>query len=348
VRIADLRTEKASDVGLGVGVDLTRPLRSAMAGALERREQVILFLNRRGFAPVLWCSACGETVRCDRCAVSLTLHKRIDKLACHMCGREAAVPESCPKCGGPRPRFLGAGTERIEQLMWRVFPKARVARMDSDTTIARGSHEAILERFGRGDLDILVGTQMIAKGLDIPSVTVVGVVNADATLHIPEFNSGERAFQLVAQVAGRAGRGAVKGEVIVQTALPGHPAITCAAKHDFEAFARGELAERERNRYPPFTRLARVLVEDLDEERVKRAAAEAADLFRRDRAPGVDILGPAPAPIAKIKGKHRWHFLLRCDPPAALEAIRGRLVDAAFGSFGGLHATVDVDPLTTL
>ena len=348
VRIADLRLEKAKDLGLGAGVEMTRPLRSAIAGALERKEKVILFLNRRGFAPVLWCSNCGKTVSCSRCAISLTLHKRIEKMVCHMCAREAAVPQQCPSCGAARPRFLGAGTERIEQLMLRAFPKAHVARMDSDTTIARGSHEAILDRFRHGNIDVLVGTQMIAKGLDIAEVTVVGVVNADATLHIPEYHSSERAFQLVAQVAGRAGRAAAGGQVIVQTALPTHPAIECAARHDFEGFARGELAERERHRYPPFVRLVRVLVEDAREERAKLAIEEAVAPFRNGAFEGIEVLGPVPAPIPKIKGKLRWHFLLRCDPPARLEAARERLAELALRSFGGVRASVDVDPSSTL
>lgn len=348
VRIADLRHEKPKDLGLGAGVDLTRALRNAIAGALERKEKVILFLNRRGFAPVLWCSACGKTVGCTRCAVSLTLHQRIGKLVCHLCGRETAVPAACPACGGPRPRFLGSGTERIEQLMWRVFPKAHVARMDSDTTLARGSHESILERFRGEEVDILVGTQMIAKGLDIREVSVVGVVNADSTLHVPEFQAAERTFQLVAQVAGRAGRGTVKGDVIVQTALPSHPAIACAVKHDFEAFARGELEERRRHRYPPFTRLARVLFEHRDAARVKAAAEAAALRIEGGRFPGIDVLGPAPAPIERIQGKARWHFLVRCDPREAFTAVLGALQDVAFGSFAGLRATVDVDPASAL
>jgi primosomal protein N' (replication factor Y) len=245
-------------------------------------------------------------------------------------------------------RFIGAGTERIEQLMWRAFPDAHVARMDSDTTIARGSHEAILGKFRRGDVDILVGTQMIAKGLDIAEVTVVGVVDADATLHIPEFNSAERAFQLVAQVAGRAGRSAKGGEVFVQTALPEHPAIVCASRHDFETFARGELAERERYKYPPFARLVRVLAEDKDEARARAAIDAAAELLRSAAARGVELLGPQAAPIAKIKSKYRFHLLLRCDPPESLAAARPALLDLAFRTLGGVRLAIDVDPLSTL
>ncbi|MFN0205106.1 MAG: primosomal protein N' [Planctomycetota bacterium] len=348
VRIADLRKDRAREIKTGAGVSMTLPLKLAIEKALAKKERVILFLNRRGYAPVLWCSACGQTVQCSRCAVSLTFHRKIEKLVCHMCAREAMLPAACPNCKESRPRLLGAGTERIEQLVWKNFPKAHVARMDSDTTVARGSHEAILDKFNKGEIDILVGTQMIAKGLDVPEVTVVGVVDADAALHIPEFNSSERTFQLVAQVAGRAGRSAAGGEVFVQTSMPDHPAIIYAARHDFESYAKLELVQRRQYRYPPFVRLVRVLVEDAREQKVKDAITQLAERFSSFSAKGVELLGPQPAPIARIKGEYRYHLLLRCDPPEAIEGIRGLLLDVALKTTGGLRATVDVDPASTM
>lgn len=348
VRIADLRHERARELNLGSNILMTRPLRLAIERAISKKQRVILFLNRRGFAPVLWCSGCGATIQCSRCAVSLTFHHRIEKLACHLCGREAPIPTECPLCGIPKPRLLGAGTERIEQLVSKAFRDAHVARMDSDSTIARGSHEEILDRFRAGEIDILVGTQMIAKGLDVPEVTVVGVVDADATLHIPEYTSSERTFQLVAQVSGRAGRSAHGGEVFVQTSMPDHPAIACAARHDFITFATSELAEREKHRYPPFVRFVRVLGEHLREDRAQEAVTAAADIIKNRAAAGVELLGPQPAPIRKIKGLTRWHFLLRCDPPQALDAIRPQIQEIALKSFAGVRLTVDVDPSGTM
>ncbi|MBL8695430.1 MAG: primosomal protein N' [Planctomycetes bacterium] len=349
VRICDLRRERAKEMHLGADVPMTRPLKIAVERALERKERVILFLNRRGFAPVLWCSACGKTVRCGRCAVSLTYHRRVDRLVCHLCHHEMLPVTSCPECKAPSMKRIGAGTERIEQLVLRAFPQAHVARMDSDTTLARGSHEAILGRFRRGEVDVLVGTQMIAKGLDVPEVTVVGVMNADATLHIPEYHSSERTFQLVAQVAGRAGRSVHKGEVIVQTSLPGHPAIELAAKHDFESFAAQELAQRKLYRYPPYARLARVLVEADDEEQAKAAIESASQAVLPEPVEGVERLGPVAAPIALVKGRARWHFLLRCSPPERLEPLLPRLRAVASHPLpGGIRPVVDVDPLSTL
>lgn len=348
VRVADLRHERARELNLGSNMLMTRPLRAAIERAVEKKQRVILFLNRRGFAPVLWCSGCGATMQCSRCAVSLTFHRRIEKLVCHMCGREAPIPTECPICKVPRPRLLGAGTERIEQLVSKAFRGAHVARMDSDSTVARGSHEEILDRFRSGDIDILVGTQMIAKGLDVPEVTVVGVVDADATLHIPEFTSSERTFQLVAQVAGRAGRSSHGGEVFVQTSMPMHPAIAFAAKHDFVSFANIELAEREKHHYPPFVRFVRVLAEHAREERAREAIEAAAAIFIKEPAAGVELLGPQPAPIAKIKGKARFHFLLRCNPPERIAAVRERILNIAMKSFAGVRLTVDVDPSGTM
>ncbi len=349
VRIADLRKERAREMRLGAAVPITRVLRDEVRKALERKERVILFLNRRGFAPAFWCPSCSATLRCERCSASMAYHRRIGRLVCHLCHRERTRPTECPSCGVEGLKLVGAGTERIEQVVLRAFPTAHVARMDSDTTVARGSHEEILSRFRSGEVDLLVGTQMIAKGLDVPEVTVVGVVDADATLHVPEFQSSERAFQLVAQVAGRAGRSERPGIVIVQTSLPDHPAIHCAARHDFETFAKGELADRRRFRYPPYVRLVRILVEARNDEAARRAIESAAQPFRDRPRKGIECLGPQPAPIETVKGRTRWHFFLRCNPPEAIRSIREDLRDLAARSLpGGVRAAVDVDPLSTL
>jgi primosomal protein N' (replication factor Y) len=267
---------------------------------------------------------------------------------CHHCRHEAPIPAACTACGAPGVRAIGAGTQRIEEVVGRAFPGAHVARMDSDATLARGSHEEILDRFRRGEIQVLVGTQMLAKGLDVPEVTVVGVVDADGALHVPEYHSAERTFQLVAQVAGRAGRGPKGGEVLVQTSSPEHPAIVCAARHDFESFARGELEERAALRYPPFTRFVRVLVEARSPDAARREAEALAASFR-GAAAGVDVLGARPAPLERVRGRWRWHFLLRCDPPSAVVRLRDRLLETALRpARGGAQVSVDVDPATTL
>ena len=374
VRVVDLRRETS---GGKIFTVLSRSLSLALRERVRKREQSILFLNRRGFAPVLYCPGCGATVRCERCDVSLTYHRRLHRGVCHLCLEEIVPPARCPACGGAGLLFLGAGSERVEQTVRRVVPDARVARMDSDTMVARGAHEAVLDRFRRGEIDILVGTQMIAKGLDFPSVTLVGVVSADTALHLPDFRSSERTFQLLAQVSGRAGRGPRGGEVFVQTFDPGHDAIRRAVRHDFEGFAGKELVFREELGYPPFGRLVRVVFEGKDEERVEAASHRVAALLageakgpaasRRERrgelslpfegngdepllrAPrGVAVLGPAPAPIARARGRTRWHLLLKIVPPEAFASVRETLHRISTASTAGVDVSVDVDPASVL
>jgi len=347
IEIVDLRTEKPEGKG---PVLFSRRLRQLLARAFERQEQSILFLNRRGFAPVLWCAACGETVRCGLCDVTLTFHRRIRRAVCHACCAETAPPDRCPACTAPGLRYLGAGSERIEAELARVLPGARVRRMDSDTMLRREDYESALESFGRGEIDVLVGTQMIAKGLDFPRVTVVGIVSADSSLHLPDFRAAERTFQLLSQVAGRAGRGDLAGEIVVQTTAPAHPAIVQAARHDYEGFAAAESRLRGELGYPPHGRLLRVVVEDRDETKVVEVSRACAEIAKQGAGePALVVLGPAEAPIAMLRGRHRHHVLVKAPRGAvesferAREALRRYAEDTARP-----RVTVDVDPASML
>ncbi|MBT8396299.1 MAG: primosomal protein N', partial [Gemmatimonadetes bacterium] len=267
VRVIDLkalwRTEKGgrgrskADAGRGV---LSAELVDGIRSRLRREEQVILLLNRRGYSNFVQCRECGEVWRCLRCSISLTFHRLTGRLLCHHCRHEEPQPKTCSRCGSDDLSFRGLGTEQVERVVAEAFPKARIARMDVDTTSGKWAHQEILGRFGRGEVDILLGTQMIAKGLDFPRVTLVGVINADVGIHLPDFRASERTFQLLSQVAGRTGRGKLGGEVLIQTSIPGHFAVKAALDHDFETFATRELKERETPRYPPLSRLANVLV----------------------------------------------------------------------------------------
>jgi primosomal protein N' (replication factor Y) len=346
IEVVDLRTEKPEGKG---PVLFSRRLQALLREALSRREQSILFLNRRGFAPVLWCSACGETVRCGTCDVTLTFHRRIRRAVCHACCAEIAPPAACPACTAPGLRYLGAGSERIEAELGKLLPGVRVRRMDSDTMLRREDYERTLESFGRGEIDVLVGTQMIAKGLDFPRVTVVGIVSADSALHLPDFRAAERTFQLLSQVAGRAGRGELPGEIVVQTTAPAHPAIVLAARHDFESFAAAESRLRSELGYPPHGRLLRAVIEDRNETQVVETSRACAELVRKlPDAKGIAVLGPAEAPIAMLRGRHRHHVLVKTAAAgegfeAAREALR-----ALAASTQRPRITVDVDPASML
>lgn len=262
-------------------------------------------MNRRGFSPVLFCRQCGSTVRCRRCDVSLNFHRNIRKVVCHTCYDEIQPPRNCPECGSPSLLFLGMGSEKVEEKLKQVFPGARIARMDSDTMTRRESYEEVLGKFQRGEIDILVGTQMIAKGLDFPRVTVVGVISADTSLHIPDFRASERTFQLVAQVAGRAGRSERGGVVIVQSAMPEHEAIRTATKHHFEGFAAKELEHRKGLNYPPFGKAIRILAEGLDEAKVRKTMQAIRARIEKQPMRGRQCLGPAAAPISRIRNRVR-------------------------------------------
>ncbi|MHB1042738.1 MAG: replication restart helicase PriA [Eubacteriales bacterium] len=307
VQVIDMRAElKEKHRSL-----FSRALLSAVNERLKRREQVILFLNRRGFANFVMCRECGLVLKCRNCDISLTYHAD-GTLRCHYCGYTSVMPEVCPQCSSRTIRYFGAGTQKVEEEVRQIFRESRVLRMDGDSTTRRGAHAEILERFQNGGADILIGTQMIAKGLDLPGVTLVGVINADTTLFMPDFRAAERTFQLLTQVAGRAGRGSVSGEVIVQTYSPEHYSIVAASGHDYHSFVQNELPVRRALGYPPFNYLARLLLTHESEEGAKEGALFLKGILE-NKAAGNDIqvLGPAPALLSRIKNMHRWQVILK-------------------------------------
>ena len=343
VDIIDMRVE--SERGLPL---FSRQLKGLLHEALEEGEQAILFLNRRGFTPVLWCPGCKTIVRCSNCSIRLTLHRRIRRLVCHGCCEEQSVPQACPTCSRPGLVLLGAGSERVEREITTLLPKARVRRMDSDTMRRREDYEETLEAFGRGEIDILVGTQMIAKGLDFPNVTVVGIVSADQTMNIPDFRSSERSFQLIAQVAGRAGRGERPGRIIVQTVTPESPSVVCAARHDFEAFAEIEEALRKEAGYPPYSNLLRVVFEDPEEKLAEEAANRFADAVDEIAGTEVRLLGPAKAAIELLRSRYRYNFLVLAPLEGdAFARVKTCLVDLA-ASVRRPQVSIDVDAVSML
>jgi primosomal protein N' (replication factor Y) len=319
VRIVDMRHEKPEK---GHWLVISRPLEEALARALQRGERAILFLNQRGFAPAWHCPACGGSAKCPRCSVALTFHRWRKKALCHACLAEQPPPTRCAACGGPV-AMVGVGTERAEDTLRRMFPDARIARMDRDTMLRREAYEEVYRSFTAGEFDILLGTQMVAKGLDFPEVTVVGVLNADTALHHPDFRASERCFNLIAQVSGRAGRGPKGGCVVVQTWLPGHPALLCAVRHDYRGFAAQELEERRAFAYPPAARVVRVVCEAARADHADRAAEEAAGLLRAAArgAPGVEVLGPAPHPVERLRNRWRRQILVK-SPASGPLAVR--------------------------
>jgi primosomal protein N' (replication factor Y) len=311
VEVVDMREElKAGNRGM-----FSRSLTRAINEAVAAGEQVILFLNRRGGATFIQCRSCGFVLRCRRCEVPLAQHIADDVLVCHQCGYKTPVPQACPSCSGRQLKFLGAGTQKLEQETRYSFPRARQLRWDSDITLGQTSHEAILKKFRNREADILIGTQMIAKGLDIPSVTLVGVVSADTSLNLPDFRAGERTFQLLSQVAGRAGRGPSGGKVIVQTFSPEHYAIRAAARHDYVSFYQQEIAYRKQLRNPPFTRLARLVCAHVSDAVCQREAEKMKKRLTEEMAArgagGIEIIGPAPVFFHRLRGRFRWQLILR-------------------------------------
>ena len=324
------------------GVVLSRTLLVMMEERLKAHDQVLLFLNRRGFAPVLLCPGCGEAVKCESCSVSMTWHARRGRLVCHWCCAEKRRPEVCPTCQHAGMHELGVGTERLEEVVKQRFPDAIVARMDADTMAERGAHERVLSAFRKKHIDVLIGTQMIAKGLDFPDVTLVGVVSADTGLFVPDYRAAERTFQLLHQVAGRAGRGEKAGTVVIQTFCPDNYAVRAAAENDYDSFVQQELGFRKLTGYPPFSRLLRVLAE-------ARQESEAQQLLRAAVQPlsgiaDVEVLGPAPAVVAKVKDHWRWHVLVKCFVPAAFQQAMGAIGTVEDLGTRSCRVTLDVDP----
>jgi primosomal protein N' (replication factor Y) len=351
VTLVDMRREPRVDEARAVPWSCA--LDHAVQDALAAGDQVLLLLNRRGFAHFLQCHGCGHVWDCASCSISLTVHRHPDRLRCHYCGRDEPMPDACPQCDGQAYRSRGVGTQLLERWLAERFGRARLARMDADTTAGKWSHRRILDAVAQREVDVLFGTQMIAKGLDFPGVTLVGVVDADTGLHLPDFRAAERTFQLIAQVAGRAGRGPRGGQVLVQTHTPQHYALQAAAQHDFEAFAERELDARRAPPYPPHVGLVNVVVSGLAEGRVAAAAIEVGEWLRglvaRRAAGAVAVVGPAPAPLARIKQRWRWHLVLRATDRSLLGRVaRYGARRAPHAARGPIRVVFDRDPLSLL
>jgi len=350
VEIVDMRAEFTQKRNRSI---FSLSLHEAIEDRIVRAEQTILFLNRRGFATSVMCRECGYVAKCKNCDVSMTYHFDSRAMICHHCNYRQPAPTICPICNSAYIRHFGTGTERVEEEARKAFPEATIDRMDADTTSRRGAHRRILDAFKKGEIDILIGTQMIAKGLDFPNVTLVGVISADVALNLPDFRAGERAFNLLTQVAGRAGRGEAEGEVIIQTYNPEHYSILAAQDHDYRSFYREEITKREELRYPPFTHAATILLSGKADNATMEAAETLGSIlrsFQEARFPDVEILGPAPAPLARIKQFYRWHLLLKAIDPAH---IRGLIKEVMVKpppqiSRGDVRATADMDPMTVL
>jgi len=346
VEIVDLSVERAA-TPRGRKLILSAPLRRALRATLAEGAQSILFLNRRGFSTKILCFECGHAEHCKHCDIALVYHAGDACLRCHYCGFEIEPPAACTGCGAPDTALLGVGTERLEEEVRAELPTARVARLDRDVASRRGATREILRGLRDGRIDVLVGTQMVAKGHDYPGVRLVGVVAADLALHLPDFRAAERTFQLLTQVAGRAGRGNVPGRVVLQTFVPDHYAIEPVRRHDYERFYRIEIEARAQLGYPPFGRLAYALVTGPDDAPTQRAA-ELLAAAAREAAPGAEILGPAPAPLARLRGRYRHHVLAKSADSEALEAAARALAAGAAAVRRPLAAHVDLHPVNML
>jgi primosomal protein N' (replication factor Y) len=323
---------------------ISRRLAEEMKHCLERNEQVMVLLNRRGYSPVVLCRTCGKKLECKNCAITLTHHKRAHRMECHYCGYTTAVPKTCVHCGSEYVYFLGTGSEKLEELLHGMFPQARIARLDRDTVKGHGDFERALNALNQGQLDMLVGTQMIAKGHDIHGVTLVGVVGADMALGMPDFRAAERTFQLLTQVAGRAGRGNSPGKVVLQTYFPDHYAVQYAARHDFAGFYEKELRFRSWMHYPPYSALANVLIRSDELDEALSWSGTLGAWFEKTRHEGTRVLGPAAAPIVRLKRDYRYHFVLKSPSREKLNALlRSMLGYAKQQKIPRTQVIVDVD-----
>ena len=343
IRVIDLRQEQRS----GRAPILSEKLRSAISDRIAKREQTILFLNRRGFSTSLLCSNCGKARDCPNCSVALTFHRSMSRLNCHLCGHTAAVPKKCPECGQDALIYVGFGTEKVESTVAQIFPNAVVKRMDADSMTRKEAYRETLRAFRAGKIDILVGTQMIAKGLHFPNVTLVGIINADLALHLPDFRAGERTFQLLTQVAGRAGRGETPGEVFVQSYTPFSPSIQFARHHDFAGYVEQELEFRERCDFPPFRHAVLITIHSAHQERGKFSAETLRRKLREALPEEFMVAEPAPAPLEKLSGQYRFHILLRGSAIMRLSRlIRETLEKLPMPE--DVAVAVDVDPYQLL
>ena len=344
-KVVDMREEiNKGNFGL-----LSRDLQEAINTRLQRNEQVLLFLNRRGFANFLLCQKCGTALKCQNCDITLTLHKYDDSLKCHYCNYKLNIPEKCPDCGSELLKEFGAGTERLEEKISEIFPGANIARMDKDTTSKKNSHQEILSKIDQGSLDILVGTQMIAKGHDFHDITLVGILGVDFILNLPDFRSAERTFQLLTQVAGRAGRGKKQGQVVVQTYSPDHYALQTMVKNNIEKFYKIELKLRNKLNYPPFSRLVRIVFKGKKDEELSTITSKVRNYMNKKDIKGLKFHGPHPAPLGKIKGNLRWHLLLFFDNLQVRQKFLSRLQNFILDNISGnVSYFIDVDPLSML
>ncbi|MFB3897812.1 MAG: primosomal protein N' [bacterium] len=349
--VIDIKDEFISDPGMK---NLCRKLKNGIADRLTKKEQTILFLNQRGYARIVLCRSCGYRVTCQDCSTTVTYHLTDNQLICHYCGRKYPAPNVCPNCGGKLIRYLGVGTEQIEAEVQQLYPGAKIARLDMDIRKSPGLYETVLENFILGKTDILVGTQMIAKGIDVPNVTLVGVINADTSITAPDFRGSERTYALLTQVAGRAGRGKVPGEVIVQTFYPTHPAIIAAKQNDRHEFYQFEINNRKKLIYPPFKHLGLILISHIKLETAQSVVMNFAQLLREDvklddktGIPEVEIFGPAVAPIPKLQKKYRYQILLKSKETSALrELYQTSILQLPNRTkIGNTLITIDVDPI---
>ena len=345
VRVIDMRSEAKKEKGIPI---FSNRLKEAMHQRLEKKEQTILFLNRRGYSSSLQCPKCGFVATCPNCSVSLTYHRRAQELRCHICGHFGAAPVRCPnnECRDPAIRYAGLGTEKVEETLVKLFPHANVRRMDSDTLKRKEDYRTILGEFRRGKIDILVGTQMIAKGLHFPNVTLVGIIYADLGLHLPDFRAGERTFQLLTQVAGRAGRGDVEGEVVVQAFTPFHPAIQYARRHDYIGFYEQEIEFREQLKYPPLSRVALLTLKGRSEDKVSFSADHLRKLVEQKMKnwPDLIIAGPAPAPLARAETFYRYQVMLRTRAMSRLSKELAEMLEKQEWP-DDVTVAVDIDPI---
>ena len=347
VKILDLKHEKKSDIFPMI----TQKLVEEINNKLELKEQIILFLNRKGYAPIVSCSHCGKVLECPNCSVSLTYHKKKNVVMCHYCGYTQFLEELCDECKIGHYERIGSGTEKVEENLNTLFPNAVIERVDQDTIGGTKNYEKIFKRFSDGEIDILIGTQMIAKGLDFPNVTLVGVLFADMSLHIPDFRSAERTFNLITQVAGRSGRGSKKGMVYIQTYSPNHYSIECAKNHDYISFYNNEIEKRKSPlNYPPFSRLIRLVIRGTNETNVENDANIIADILRvsiHEHSDKILILGAVPCTISKLNKYYRWNILIKTPSHTLLKGFFSKLNDN-FTAQKGNYIEIDIDPVSML
>jgi primosomal protein N' (replication factor Y) len=332
---------------------LSEPLETALRERLARKEQSILLLNRRGYSSFVQCAQCGEVDVCPNCSITLTYHRAPERLICHYCQHAEEPRATCRRCGGAVLRQRGLGTQQVERILSERIPDCRIARMDVDTTSGKWAHAEILDRVESGEVDVLLGTQMIAKGLDFPNVTLVGVVDADVGINLPDFRASERCFQLLSQVAGRAGRGPKGGEVLIQTRVPDHHAVRCAVEHDYLRFVTQELEGRADPPYPPTTRILNAVFSGTREEETSQLAMQSADRLRAMLAkrPEYDItlVGPSKCPVERIKNRWRWHFMIKSGNAAQLTRVARYIAERMpVAGTGQLRVVVDRDPVSLL